>query len=229
MATQAEIREQITSRIVEALKAGTPPGGVPGRTWRTPAAPPTWSSKRSYSGVNTLLLQLCLGAGLVEPVVGDIPAVAGTRPPRQGPALARQARASGGRGSSSGKAVAKKPAHERNGQDHPATSEEHDSRFSLLRTYCVFHAEQVEGDGIERYLARPRTTHGLRGLPTCRGGHRRNGRPHRVRRQPGRVLPRGGLHPAAAQGRLREPAGVLRDRVPRACSTGGPRRAAWTG
>jgi antirestriction protein ArdC len=35
--------------------------------------------------------------------------------------------------------------------------EEEEDRFFLLREYTVFHAEQVEGDGIEEYRVLPRT------------------------------------------------------------------------
>lgn len=157
MATQAEIREQITNRIVEALKAGTAPWRRPWSNLENTGSPANVVSKRSYSGVNTLLLQL------IASERGWSSRWWGTFRQWQELGFRIKARPSHVRPGEWGtrvvfcKAVAKKPAHARNGEHQHSDDEEHDSRFFLLRTYCVFHAEQVEGDGIERFLARPRT------------------------------------------------------------------------
>jgi antirestriction protein ArdC len=157
MATQAEIREQITTRIVDALKAGTAPWRRPWSNLENTGSPANVVSKRSYSGVNTLLLQLIASErGWSSRWWGtfrqwqELGFRVKARPPHVKPG-------EWGTRVVFCKAVAKKPANERNGEDHPNEDQDHDSRFFLLRTYCVFHAEQVEGDGIERFLARPCT------------------------------------------------------------------------
>jgi antirestriction protein ArdC len=158
MATQAEIREQITNRIVDALKAGTAPWRRPWSTLENTGSPANVVSKRSYSGVNALILPL------VASEQGWSSRWWGTFRQWQELGLRVKARPSHVKPGEWGtrvvfcKSVAKKPAHERNGEDHAGDEQDHDSRFFLLRTYCVFHAEQVEGDGIEKFLARPRTT-----------------------------------------------------------------------
>jgi antirestriction protein ArdC len=158
MPTQAEIREQITNRIVEALKAGTAPWRRPWSNLENTGSPANVVSKRSYSGVNALILPL------VAQERGWSSRWWGTFRQWQELGLRVKARPSHVKPGEWGtrvvfcKAVARKPAHERNGEDQPGDDQQHDSRFFLLRTYCVFHAEQVEGDGIEKFLARPRMT-----------------------------------------------------------------------
>lgn len=158
MPTQAEIRASITNRIVEALKAGTAPWRRPWSSLENTGSPANVVSKRSYSGVNTLLLQL------IASERGWSSRWWGTFRQWQELGLRIKARPSHVRPGEWGtrvvfcKTVAKKPSHKRNGEGDPGDDQQHDSRFFLLRTYCVFHAEQVEGDGIEKFLARPRTT-----------------------------------------------------------------------
>jgi antirestriction protein ArdC len=158
MATQAEIREQITNRIVDALKAGTAPWRRPWSNLENTGSPANVVSKRSYSGVNALILPL------VAQERGWSSRWWGTFRQWQELGLRVKPRPSHVKPGEWGtrvvfcKAVAKKPAHERNGDDQAGDDQQHDSRFFLLRTYCVFHAEQVEGDGIGKFLARPRTT-----------------------------------------------------------------------
>ena len=157
MATQAEIREQITNRIVDALKVGTAPWRRPWSNLENTGSPANVVSKRSYSGVNALILPL------VALERGWSSRWWGTFRQWQELGLRVKARPSHVKSGKWGtrvvfcKAVAKKQAHERNGEEQQGEVVEPDSRFFLLRTYCVFHAQQVEGDGIERYLARPRT------------------------------------------------------------------------
>src|SRR5689334_10704264 len=58
MATQTEIREQITNRIVEALKAGTAPWRRPWSNLTNTGSPANVISGKSYRGINVLLLSL---------------------------------------------------------------------------------------------------------------------------------------------------------------------------
>jgi antirestriction protein ArdC len=158
MATQTEIREQITARIVEALKAGTAPWRRPWSDLENTGHPANVVSKRSYSGVNPLLLQL------IAAEHGWSSRWWGTFRQWQELGLRIKARPSRVRPGEWGtrvvfcKAVSKKPAHDQNGEDQHGEGEERQGRYLLLRQFCVFHAEQVEGDGIQKYLARPRTT-----------------------------------------------------------------------
>src|SRR5476651_2097581 len=58
MATQMEIRESITNKIVEALKKGTAPWRRPWSDMANTGSPANAVSKRPYSGVNPLILEL---------------------------------------------------------------------------------------------------------------------------------------------------------------------------
>ena len=58
MATQNQIREDITNQIVAAIEAGTPPWRQPWSSHENAGAPTNASTKRRYSGVNPMVLQL---------------------------------------------------------------------------------------------------------------------------------------------------------------------------
>ena len=58
MATQNEIREEITNQIVAALEAGVPPWRKPWSNHSNSGAPTNASTKRRYSGVNPMVLEL---------------------------------------------------------------------------------------------------------------------------------------------------------------------------
>lgn len=58
MPTQNEIRKQVTDQIIEALEAGTRPWKRPWRVSKNCGRPTNFTSRRAYSGVNPLLLQL---------------------------------------------------------------------------------------------------------------------------------------------------------------------------
>ena len=135
-----------------------PPWRRPWSNLENTGSPANVVSKRSYTGVNTLLLEL------VAQERGWSNRWWGTFRQWQELGLRIKARPSTVKPGEWGtrivfcKAVAKKPAQERNGEEKGREDQANASRFFLLRTYCVIHAEQVEGDGIEKYLARPRTT-----------------------------------------------------------------------
>jgi len=158
MPTQAEIRQQITDRIVETLQAGTALWRRPWSNLENAGSPANIVSKRSYTGVNALILPL------VASERGWSSRWWGTFRQWQELGFRIKPRPSHVKSGEWGtrvvfcKALARKQAHERSGKEDHGDDREHDSRSFLLRTYCVFHAEQVEGDGIERFLARPRTT-----------------------------------------------------------------------
>jgi antirestriction protein ArdC len=158
MPTQAEIRQQIANRIVEALKAGTAPWLRPWSSLTNCGIPANVVSRRPYTGVNTLLLDL------VARERGWASRWWGTFRQWQGLGCRVKPRPDHVRPGEWGtrvvfcKPIARKPALGRNGEGKEGEAEEHDSRFYLLRTYHVFHAEQVEGGCVGKYLARPRIT-----------------------------------------------------------------------
>jgi len=139
MATQEELRQSITRQIVEALKSG----GVP--PWRRPwgispnsGFPTNVLSKRRYSGVNVLLLRM---AAMTHGFSSKFWATF------------NQWTEMGGR-------IQKRPENVKPGhwgqnivfftkvtrtETDPITGQEEETSFPLLKTYCVFNVDQVEG------------------------------------------------------------------------------------
>jgi antirestriction protein ArdC len=151
--TQTNIREQVTNKIVAALRAGTPPWRQPWSGTANAGLPTNVASNKSYSGVNTLILSMvsaereyrskfwgtfnqwkALGLRVMSRPANVIPGGWGTRVVFC-------------------KAVSKTPV--RVHADRVEGDEDADPgrTFLVLREYTVFNAEQVEGDGIEAYQA----------------------------------------------------------------------------
>jgi antirestriction protein ArdC len=133
MASQHEIRESVTGRIIEALRSGQVP------PWRRPWAgdnagtPRNAVSRKSYRGVNVLLLGC-------QPYRSRYWATY-----RQWLELKCQVR----RGQHGTKIVFWRPVERQVVNDQgDAEAEE----FLLLREYTVFNAEQVEGMAVEHYF-----------------------------------------------------------------------------
>lgn len=141
MLNQNEIRESITSRIVEALKQGKIPWRKPWTEVPNPAKLPTnYVSKRAYSGINVPLLWL-------------------TEHERGYPvsywASFQQWRSMGASVKKGEKATGivfyrqvKKTVERENGEKKVET-------FPLLRTWSVFNVSQVEGEVTEQFKAKP--------------------------------------------------------------------------
>ena len=140
MASQAEIRERITNRIIQALRSGQLP------PWRRPwcsdpsntGFPANAISKKSYRGINVLLLQ-CQSYQ------------------SRWWATYRQWREIGGqvrRGEHGTRIVFWKPIERTviNSQGQEETQE-----FLLLREYTVFNAEQCDGAAVQKFLVQPGT------------------------------------------------------------------------
>lgn len=159
MSKQTEIREQITLRIVSALKAGTVPWRQPWSGLMNTGHPANIVSKRTYTGVNTLLLHL------VRLERGYSSRWWGTFRQWQELGFRIKARPASVRSGEWGtKIVFCKPMSKKPGQDQ---ADDHDQesevpgrerRFLLLRQFTVFSAEQCEGSGIERFLVQPRSS-----------------------------------------------------------------------
>jgi antirestriction protein ArdC len=148
MASQQEIRDRITARIVAALRAGTAPWRKPWSDRDNTGSPANVISRRPYSGVNPLLLDLAAQER------GWTSRWWGTFNQWRSLGLRVQARPADVPPGQWGikvvfcKGITKRTTNER--------GEEEEDQFFLLREYTVFNAEQVEGDGIEEYRVRPR-------------------------------------------------------------------------
>lgn len=155
MTTPHEIRSSITAQIVQALESGAIP-------WRRPwkispnasGRPRNIASKKPYSGVNPLLLALhSMRYGFQSRWFGTY----------------QQWQAIGGN-------VKSRPAGVEPGDwgchvvfykpiaktvTNPATGKEEEERFAVLRTYCVFAADQVEGKAVEKYQVADEPSEGI--------------------------------------------------------------------
>ena len=137
MATQTDLRQRITDQIIEALKAGTVPWRKPWCNHENSGHPVNVQTKRPYSGVNPLVLQIAAQRhGLRSKWWGTF----------------NQMRAMGGK-------VKPRPAHVPPGEwgtqivffkpvkkteFNRDTGEEEEIRFGFLRSYTVFNAEQTD-------------------------------------------------------------------------------------
>jgi antirestriction protein ArdC len=146
MPSQNDIRQQITNQVVEALeKGGTPPWKKPWRTGPNGGAPCNVQSKRSYRGLNPLILSLHADKyGLTSKWYGTF----------------RQWKALGGK-------VLRRPSHVPEGEWgckivywSPVTrtvtnvqGEEEADRFFILRLFSVFSLDQVEGSHLDHLRA----------------------------------------------------------------------------
>lgn len=153
MTTQSEIRERITNCILRALTSGIlPPWRKPWSDFINTGQPANVISKKSYSGVNPLILELVnLERGYRSRWWGTF---------RQWQQVGVRIKPrpdhikSGHYGT---RIVFCKPITKTVARTNGDATEERDARFFMLREFTVFNAEQCEGDCIEKYLAKPRT------------------------------------------------------------------------
>ena len=143
MQTQTEIRSSITSRIVEALKAGVIPWRKPWSEVPDPVRLPTnFSSKRAYSGINVPLLWLTQHEkGYPVSYWGSY---------QQWASVGGQVR----KAEKSTQIVfyrqVKKTVEQDNGEKKVET-------FPIMRTWSVFNVSQVDGPVAEQFKAKPPT------------------------------------------------------------------------
>ncbi|MGE5612423.1 MAG: ArdC family protein [Bacillota bacterium] len=136
MPNQTEIRQQITDRIVAALKQNLLPWRRP---WRAGAGglPRNIVSRRRYSGINVPLLMLSAETqGFLSPWWATY---------NQWQTLGGQVR----RGSKGTHVVLYKTI-EREIEDQEAEAS-HTERFWLLRMFVVFNLDQVDGKALDRF------------------------------------------------------------------------------
>jgi antirestriction protein ArdC len=144
MPSQSEIQQQITSRIIEGLKAGCIPWK---KTWspdKNSGAPASAISRRCYSGVNPILLDLvAMSRGYTSRFWATY---------QQWASLGAQVR--------------KRPADSKPGQwgtqivfykqikkTKIENGEEKTDTFPVLRTFTVFNIDQVEGESVDHLRA----------------------------------------------------------------------------
>ena len=147
MANPTEIRQSITAQIIEALRGGGLPPWRKGWSCRGNGGLPTSvSTGHRYSGVNVLLLQMASGRhGLRSKFWGTF----------------NQWRALGGK-------VKRRPDHVPPGEwgcqiifykpitkteTDRDTGEEAEVTLPILRSYCVFNVDQVEGAHLDKFRA----------------------------------------------------------------------------
>lgn len=145
MASQTEIRQAITDRIIEALESGSlPPWRRPWLQHENSGLPTNVISKRRYSGVNPILLQMAsMRHGFTSKFWATF----------------KQWQDLGGK-------VKKRPNDVQPGQwgtnicffkpikkveVDQDTGEEEEIKFGLLKTYCVFNVDQVEGEHLDKF------------------------------------------------------------------------------
>jgi antirestriction protein ArdC len=143
MTSPAQIRAEITSEIVAALEQGLVPWRKPWTIDRASGRHANAVSKNAYSGINPLILELhALRHGLTSRYWANF---------NQWKQLNFRIKA--------------RPAHVKSGQwaarivfykpfiktVQDEDGDETERQFRVMRTYNLFNADQVEGDGIERF------------------------------------------------------------------------------
>ena len=145
MASQSELRSQITSQIVAALEQGVVPWKKPWRCSPNSGRPTSVASLRPYQGINTLLLTLHAHRfGFQSKFWGTFEqwkkwgCTVKRRPEGVDP------------GAWGAKVVFYKPITK--SVTNETTGDEDERNFFLMRTFSVFNAEQVEGRVAEKFL-----------------------------------------------------------------------------
>jgi antirestriction protein ArdC len=137
MNSQSEIRQRITDKIVEALKAGTAPWR---KTWRSDGncgTPSNAVSGRAYRGINILLLGLAsVEQGFESKWWASY---------RQWQAFGGQVR----RGEHGTQIIFYRPIVRKVTVNDDG--EEKAETFPILRSWTVFNVAQVEGDAVEQF------------------------------------------------------------------------------
>lgn len=141
MLTQAQIRQEITNKIVDGLKSGVIPWRKPWRGVADPVRLPTnFVTKKQYAGINILSLQLA--AQLHGYPVGYWASF------KQWQAAGAKVR----KGEKATQVILWKPVTT---SATSADGEPVEKTFPVLRTWSVFNVAQVEGGVVEKYQAKP--------------------------------------------------------------------------
>ena len=144
MPTQSELRQQITDRLAAALENNVVPWRRPWSLSPNAGRPANLVSKRPYSGINPLLLQLhALRHGFTSKWWGTFDQVhelggVVRRRPDHVPA-----------GQWGCQIVFMKPVSKAVKDDR--TGEERQDRFTVMRTFTVFNVDQVDGEKLDLF------------------------------------------------------------------------------
>jgi len=144
MPTQSDIQQQITNRILEGLKAGCVPWRKTWRPDKNSGSPANAISKRNYSGINPILLDLvAMSRGYTSRYWATY---------QQWASLGAQ--------------VQKRPSDVEPGhwgtqivfykqieKTKIENGEEKTDSFPVLRTFTVFNIDQVEGESVDHFRA----------------------------------------------------------------------------
>src|SRR3954471_22112780 len=148
MASQTQIRQQITDQFIEALKAGGIPPWRKGWASHGGGLPTNLVSKRRYAGVNVLLLQM---AAARHGFTSKFWATFNQWKALGGAVIRRPDGVPPGRWGTT--IVFFRPVTKT--QIDPDTGREVEVGFPILRTYTVFNLDQVEGRSSTASAPRP--------------------------------------------------------------------------
>jgi len=145
MASSAQLRKQITDQIIESVENGVKPWVRPWSKSPASGRPANVISKNSYNGVNPLILELhrqrhelqSRWYGTFRQWTDGLGLSVKKRPEHVEP------------GKWGARIVYFRPINKT--KVDPVTGDEKEDRFLLLKSYVVFSADQVEGNGIERF------------------------------------------------------------------------------
>ena len=144
MQSQTQLRQQITQQIISALEQDLVPWRRPWSVSKNVGRPANVLSKRAYSGINPLLLELHA----------------------QQHGFQSKWWATYDQWQQLGATVSKRPSDVAKGEwgckivfyrpiskttIDPKTGEEDEDKFLVMRSWCVFNAEQVEGKAVEQF------------------------------------------------------------------------------
>lgn len=144
MPSQSEIQQQITARILDGLKNGVVPWRKPWRLDPNSGSPANVISRRAYSGINPILLDLvAMSRGYTSRFWATY---------QQWASLGAQ--------------VKKRPSNVKPGQwgtnivfykqvkkTKLENGEEKTNSFPMLKTYTVFNVDQVDGESVDHLRA----------------------------------------------------------------------------
>lgn len=144
MLSQSQIRQQITDQIVATLQQGTAPWRKPWTTDSNAGQPCNAATGRNYRGVNPIILQISADRNRFTSrhwATFNQWKQLGCRVKR------RPTNVKAGKWGT--EIVLCKPV---NKTEIDGSGEESQQTYSLLRTFTVFNADQIEGEGSERFL-----------------------------------------------------------------------------
>lgn len=142
MPSQTDIRQQITNTIIDALQSGNlPPWRQPWRSSKNAGSPINVVSKRPYSGVNPLLLQIASQHHNFE---SRHWATFAQWKQLGGSVMRRPSQVSPGRWGTT--IVFCRPITK---TEADPNGDETESKFWMLRSYTVFNVDQVEGEHLD--------------------------------------------------------------------------------